>query len=219
MGILAAAAAALVAVVTAASAGEITIVERRAIPVERVQGTVDSRELTLFLYVFKGGRWDGAKAAGAVLGAARLLRQCNVALSHLQVNVIEAPSRFRHYVTETSRELVRQLPVSKPAIFFVDDTLNDPPYDAEAIGRANATTRPELADTVWVAHGARDLPIALAHELVHVLSDSGEHSEEPGNLMGVATSPQATRLTAEQCGQLRARAGANGLLRRSAAVQ
>ena len=175
-----------------------------------------SHELRLFLYVFEGGRWDRDVAVKAALEAASLLRQCGVALSSAELSIIKAPSRFRYYATEASRELLRRLPVSKPAIFFVDDTLNSPSYDAEAIGRANAATRPELADTVWVAHGARDLPIALAHELVHVLSDSGQHSEEPGNLLGDATSPQSTRLTAEQCREVRTRAGANGLLHRRA---
>jgi hypothetical protein len=108
--------------------------------------------------------------------------------------------------------LLQDLQVSKPAIFFVDETLNRPAYDAEAIGLANAATRPELANTVWVAHGARDLPLALAHELAHVLSDSGEHSEEPRNLMRAATSPENTRLSDAQCRRLRERGEANGLL-------
>ena len=62
-----------------------------------------------------------------------------------------------------------------------------------------AETRPELADTVWIAHGARDLPLALAHELVHLLSDSGEHSSAPGNLMLPETSPANVRLSGAQC--------------------
>jgi hypothetical protein len=104
--------------------------------------------------------------------------------------------------------------VVRPAVFFVQDTKNQPAYDGEAIGRANSATRPELADTVWLAYGARQLPQALAHELVHVLSDSGEHSDEPGNLMRDETSPDNTRLTAAQCDSLRSRGEANGLLTR-----
>ena len=206
---------ALIAQVSVAGAEDIRIVESRQVTLERDRAGPDaSHELRLFLYVFENGRW-GKDAAKAVLEAARLLRQCGVALLHAELKVVEAPGRFRHYFTPASGELARRLRAAKPAIFFVDGTLNDPAYDAEAIGRANAATRPELADTVWVAHGARDLPQALAHELVHVLSDSGEHSDEPGNLMRTETSRDATRLSSEQCSRLRARGEANGLLQRT----
>ena len=63
-----------------------------------------------------------------------------------------------------------------------------------------------------MVYGARDLPQVLAHELVHVLSDSGAHSEEPDNLMRADTSPRATGLTDAQCERLRTRGEANGLL-------
>jgi hypothetical protein len=96
----------------------------------------------------------------------------------------------------------------------VVDTRNQPAFDAEAIGRGNSAMRPELADTVWIAYGTRDLSLALAHELVHVLSDSGEHSNEPGNLMRAETSSANARLTGEQCERLRARGQAKALLAR-----
>ncbi|MCC6194697.1 MAG: hypothetical protein IT518_09545, partial [Burkholderiales bacterium] len=142
-----------------------------------------------------------------------LLAQCGIDLARIQMCVVDAPPRYRFYSTPVSRELLRKLPVAKPALFFVEDTRNEPAYDAEAIGRGNAANRPELADTVWVAYGARDLPQVLAHELVHVLSDSGAHSDAPGNLMRIETSPGATRLTDGQCERLRTRGAANGLLR------
>jgi hypothetical protein len=101
-------------------------------------------------------------------------------------------------------------------VFFVEDTRNDPAFDAEAVGRANSTRRPELVNTVWVAHGARDLPFALAHELVHVLSDSGKHTDEPRNLMRSETAPENTQLNAAQCERMRSRGAANGLLQNHA---
>ena len=70
-----------------------------------------------------------------------------------------------------------------------------------------------MADTVWITAGIRDLPIALAHELVHVLTDSGEHSNASDNLMRADTAPGNTRLTPEQCGSILAIGQANGLLR------
>jgi hypothetical protein len=148
----------------------------------------------------------------AMLDAAALLEQCAIHMARIDLCTIEAPRRFRFYSTTVSRELLRPMAVAKPAVFFVEDTLNEPAFDAEAIGRGNAGNRPELADTIWVAFGARDLSHTLAHELVHVLSDSGRHSDQPHNLMRSDTSPGATRLTADQCESMRMRATANGLL-------
>jgi hypothetical protein len=45
-----------------------------------------------------------------------------------------------------------------------------------------------------------------------MLSDSGEHSEEPGNLMRYDLAPGDTRLTGAQCDLMRRRGEANGLL-------
>ena len=201
----------LLCAVSAASAqDEIRIMAARELPLPRAASA--PHKLRLSVHVFDGGRWLPEQAEAAVLEAAGLLRQCGVALSRAELRVVQAPGRFRVYFTPAARELLARLPAPRPAVFFVDDTRNDPAFDAEAIGRENAAGRPELADTVWVAHGARDLPQALAHELVHLLSDSGSHSEAPGNLMRAETSPGATRLTPAQCERLRARGQANGLL-------
>ena len=78
-----------------------------------------------------------------------------------------------------------------------------PAFDAEAIGRGNSGSRPELRDTVWIALGSRDLGIVLAHELAHVLMDSGEHSDEPGNLMRDETAPENTHpCPSEPCSEI-----------------
>lgn len=189
---------------------EIRVLESR--PLAAVESREASHGLRLALYLFRGSRWSPQEIAAAVTESGQLLAQCGVALSAADLHVLQAPNRFHLYATSVSRELLRRLPVRKPAIFFVDDTRNDPPFDAEAIGRANSASRPELADTVWVAHGTRDLPRALAHELVHLLSDSGEHSDAPGNLMRPDTSPATVRLAPAQCERMRAYGTANGLL-------
>ena len=54
--------------------------------------------------------------------------------------------------------------------------------------------------------------IALAHELIHVLTDNGEHSTLPGNLMRDETAPQNTNLTPGQCSRIRQSGSARGLL-------
>ena len=199
--------------VAAQAAEPARVVETRALSRQLLPAAPGAtHDLRLSLYAFRGSPWTQREIEPAVLEAARLLAQCGIALAGAELRLLEAPRRFHFYSTPVSRELLQDLQVSKPAIFFVDDTLNRPAYDADAIGLANAATRPELVNTVWVAHGARDLPLALAHELAHVLSDSGEHSEEPRNLMRAATAPENTQLSDAQCRRLRERGAANGLL-------
>lgn len=173
-----------------------------------------THELRLTAHSFRGARWANAVIEEALIDSARLLAQCEVAVVHAELRIVEAPRRFHDYYTPDSRTLLSAVDTPRPALFFVEDTRNDPAFDAEAIGLANAKTRPELANTIWVAYGARDLAYAIAHELVHLLSDSGTHTHEPGNLMRAETAPGNDTLTAAQCERLRSRGEANGLLKR-----
>jgi hypothetical protein len=170
--------------------------------------------LRLAVYTPAGGGWAPEVIAAAIRDAGAILGQCGIGLESVTLSVYDGDPRFRDYFTPWSRTLVSSLAPAKPAVFFVTETRNRPAFDAEAIGRGNSRSRPELADTVWVASGTRDLPVALAHELAHVLADSGEHSEEPGNLMREETSAAATRLDAAQCARVVATGEANGLLTR-----
>ncbi len=177
-----------------------------------------THELRLSAHVFTGSRWSVPEIVAAIGGAAHLLAQCDVAVTTAELRVIEAPPRFHVYFTPVSRALLRVIEIARPALFFVEDTRNQPAFDAEAIGRANSATRPELADTVWITRGAPDLSITIAHELVHLLSDSGTHEDAPGNLMRPETAPDHTRLSVSQCLALRTRGEANGLLTRRVAA-
>lgn len=168
--------------------------------------------LRLTLVRFEGGSWREDEIVAAASQALKILAQCGIASGGLDVKGIDVAARFRTYHTPTSRELARLLRPSTPAVYFVDDTRQTPAFDAEAIGRGNSRSRPELRDTVWVMRGARDLGVVLAHELAHVLMDSGEHSEEPGNLMRDETTPENTWLNSAQCARLRETGSANGLL-------
>ena len=171
--------------------------------------------LRLTLVHFTGGSWREDEILAAAAQASQILAQCGIAPGGLDVKHVDVEARFRIYHTPTSRELARRLQFDTPAIFFVDDTRQRPAFDAEAIGRGNSRPRPELADTVWITRATRDAGIALAHELAHVLMDSGEHSEEPGNLMRDETAPENTRLSGAQCTRMRSTAAANGLLKPS----
>ena len=179
-----------------------------ALPVQAQEPYV----LRLTLVHFAGGSWQEDEIVAAAVEASKILGQCRIAPGTPDVVHADVAARFRFFHTPTSRELARTLQPRTPAVYFVDGTRQDPAFDAEAIGRGNSGSRPELRDTVWVMRGARDLPVVLAHELAHVLMDSGEHSDEPGNLMRDETAPANTRLTDAQCARLRETGKANGLL-------
>lgn len=201
--------AALVAACPLADAQDVRAIASQTITLSAP--TDATHDMRMSVHVFSGSRWATSDIRAALTTSANLLAQCGVA-SAAELHELTAPRRFHFYSTRVSREFLRDLPSTKPALFFVEDNLNRPAFDAEAIGRANAASRPELSDTIWIAHGARDLPITLAHELVHVLSDNGAHSDAPDNLMRAETAPGNVLLNQEQCSALRSRGAANGLL-------
>jgi hypothetical protein len=188
-------------------------------PIERYEVLVETssspgtRQLRLTLAVVEASGWTAEAALAVAREGARILGQCGIALERVELVRIEAPARFRDFHSSDSRELARAVPLPRPAIYFVADTRQRPAFDAEAIGRGNSRSRPELADTVWITRGTRDPGIAIAHELAHVLMDSGAHSVAAGNLMREDTAPGNTRLSDTQCAQLRTTGSANGLLK------
>lgn len=170
-------------------------------------------ELALRLSVANIDAWEDAGVIKALRTAANLLAQCDIRLAGADLLHIRVPETHRHFDTPRSRELADALALPKPTLYFTAGTRQLPAFDAEAIGRGNSRSRPELADTVWIARGARDLGLVIAHELAHVLMDNGAHDNSPGNLMAEDTSPQNTRLSAAQCTRMRSTGTRNGLLR------
>lgn len=188
----------------------ITIVDRRELPVERV--AQHSQRLAITLVWLQDSGWVPEAIQAAVGIAAGILSQCGIAVEKAELVRVAAPARYLEFSTPVSRQLARALPLGKPAVYFVSGTRQRPAFEAEAIGRGNSRSRPELADTVWVTRGTRDPGIAVAHELAHVLMDSGEHSDEAGNLMREETAPSNTRLSPSQCDRIRSVGQGNGLL-------
>jgi hypothetical protein len=172
-----------------------------------------THQLTLTLVYFTGSDWPRDTMVGATRHVAEILEQCGLQLRQVELVRVDALQRYHYLDTPVSRELARTLQLARPTVYFVTDTRHQPAFDAEAIGRGNSQTRPELTDSVWVTRATRDVGIALAHELVHVLTDSGEHIERPGNLMRAETAPENTQLTGAQCAQMRDVGTKNGLLR------
>ena len=192
--------------------GAIATLEREVILIERSAGN-PTHVFGLTLAYLKDTGWSREQILPAVSQALDILAQCGLGPGRVELLLVSAPERYRDFLTLSAREFARTLSLPKPAVIFVAGTRQRPAFDAEAIGRSNSRTRPELAGTVWVTRGTRDLGIALAHELAHVLMDSGEHTDEPDNLMGDETAPGNTRLSALQCTRLRETGTANSLLR------
>jgi hypothetical protein len=187
----------------------IGVLERHTVAIERAAGT--SHHLGLTAAYFDDS-WTPEAIQAALREGSGILAQCQIGITRVELVRIGAPARYHDYYTPISRELASALALPKPTIYFVARTRQRPAFEAEAIGRGNSGSRPELRDSVWVTRGTRDLGIVLAHELAHVLMDSGEHSDEPQNLLREETAPGSTRLNDTQCARLRETASANGLL-------
>ena len=192
----------------------VRIVRSLAVAADAIEvgsATPPAHQMHLTLRVMSGTGWSAENVLDAAKRAAGILAQCAIRTS-IELHEFDGPKRYRSLFTPVSRDLAKRLALPKPAVLFVADTLQKPAFDAEAIGRSNGRTRPEMADTVWIVSGARDLPVVIAHELVHVLADSGVHSDEAQNLMRDEACLTSTRLTPAQCNAILVRASANGLL-------
>ena len=167
--------------------------------------------VALDIVILSGAGWRIPEIHRAVSRAAEILAQCEVSVDRARLRIVEAPRRFRYLDDTWSARLVRRLDPARPAVFFVEETLREPAFEAEAFGQANSRHNPGMRDTVWMTRAAADLGIVLAHELFHVLADLGEHDTDPSNLMYERTSGSNVRLHDWQCERLRKVATAFGL--------
>lgn len=149
--------------------------------------------------ILEGSGWQLDAIRGAAAQASRVLGQCGIIVPEVTVRVVEAPERAKIFRDDWSTQLVAELAPDKPAVFFVKDTLQETPFEAEAIGRSNSRKRRQLADTVWMTAAAQDIDISLAHEIYHAVADSGEHDPDSMNLMHERTNGSNTTLRASQC--------------------
>lgn len=158
-----------------------------------------THELRPTLVIMEGAGWELDAIREATAKAAGIFAQCGVSIPEVTVRLVEGPERAKIFRNDWSTQLVSDLAPNKPAVFFVKDTLQEIPFEAEAIGRSNSRKRRQLADTVWMTAATQDLEISLAHELYHALADSGQHDPDAMNLMHERTSGTNTTLRASQC--------------------
>ncbi|MDH3286647.1 MAG: S8 family serine peptidase [Betaproteobacteria bacterium] len=164
------------------------------------------------LVMLQGTRWSTALLESAARDAAGIFAQCGVMFRGFEVFELRTPRRYLYFNDAHAAALVRGLDIPRPAVFFVRDTLQRIAFDAEAIGRSSGRRRPELVDTVWMTEATSHPGIALAHELYHVLADSGAHSDDAANLMYSRTSGDNKQLDEAQCMRLRKVSASDGHL-------
>lgn len=165
------------------------------------------------LVLLNGSGWTQKQLVQTVHDTAEILKQCGLRIPAVSLVTLDAPAAYLGPNRSQRIQIARSLTVgTKPLVFFIhaaDDVLND----AFSYGRAN-TQEPSLRDTVWVKNDVADIAgVVMAHELVHVLTNSGEHVEEPDNLMHADADATTIGLKPEQCQALIKRGQEQGLLR------
>jgi hypothetical protein len=171
-----------------------------------------SAALDLSVITVMGSGWEPPAVRAMLRRAAAILGQCGIELRKVSVRYLLGPERLRYFTAETAEELVHARAHAKPAAYLVADTRRPVAFDAEAFAPANSAGNPSLVNTVWIIRSTPHPGIALAHELVHVLTDNGEHSSLPGNLMRDETALENTNLAPDQCRHIVQSGSARGLL-------
>ena len=169
-----------------------------------------SHSLDLEVVILSDAGWGIPEVRRALGRAAEIIARCGVLVARAQLRMVEAPRRFRYLDDTWSPQLVQRLGPERPALFFVEDTLREPAFEAEAFGHGNTRHRPAMRATVWITRAAEHAGATLAHEVFHVLADLGRHEPDPGNLMHERTDGTNTRLDGWQCERLREGAAAFG---------
>ncbi len=182
------------------AAPHFAVVSRNLMPLPHRAGAVaGAPRLDLTAVLIEDTGWSEAEAVAGITEAVAILAQCGLHPGRLTLLRVSVPDRFRDLSPQASRILAAQIKTSRPTLYFVRNTRNRPAFDAEAFGAGNTVTRPELTGSVWITRQAADLPETIAHELFHVLANSGAHSEDRASLMHRETAPGRRGLTALQC--------------------
>ena len=163
--------------------------------------------------------WTLSRIQPVIDRVAGVLSSCAIELLPAEVSFYDTLPHLRNMSVGHSKTLRQELSLKRPTIYLLDETrlLRSPDgelfrFDAEAFGRGNTRYRSWLLDTVWISSDVIDADLAVAHELMHVLMNSGEHNDLPGNLMNAATSATNTRISPRQCLQAIENGVANGLM-------
>ncbi len=164
-------------------------------------------------------RWTTDRIDRAISQLGTLYKACGIGLTTMPLIRVTGASYIANLSPGNALTLHRHLqPLLTPqaaTIYFANDTDMQVKFDAEAFGIANTENRPWMRNSVWLSENTQDVSIALAHELIHVLVNNGQHSPLANNLMRDQTAPENTQLTPEQCSKSVDAATINGLLTRA----
>ncbi|MCP4333758.1 MAG: S8/S53 family peptidase [Gammaproteobacteria bacterium] len=159
-------------------------------------------------------KWSVTRIGKALHEAYRILAQCGIVPGDVSSYAIRADDYLLDLSTGSARSLLEATAARQPTVVFARETRMEQAYLGEAFGIGNTERRPWLANSVWLMLDVDDAGIALAHELYHVLANSGAHVEDRPSLMQRDTRPESTELTLRQC-RLAQRSGVKlGLLKR-----
>ena len=192
-----------------ARAGEVSIRDRQRI---ELKPAVRGYSLKLSIVRLENSGWDETDVSKLINEVNKIYKQCQIKLVDVRLYAVEVPPRLLDFDALSAHTLVTQVGAPRPTVYMVRDTLRQPAYDGEAFGRKNVHYRTWLRDTVWLTAGIAELGVGLAHELFHVLVNSGTHVSENENLMQARTRPGGIHLNAAQCKLARETGFANGLL-------
>ncbi len=160
--------------------------------------------------------WTTDKITASLKLVNKIFSQCGLGISAQQLIRVTGSDYISNLspgsAVTLSRYLADDLAANPVTIYFANDTDMHVKFDAEAFGIGNTGTRPWMRNTLWITAVTPDTGNAIAHELFHILVNSGQHSDEELNLMQSSTSPESTRLSPMQCQQAIKTATANDLL-------
>ncbi len=157
-------------------------------------------------------RWSQQRIEQAMQQAYDVLAQCAIIAGEFTIHTIDGDDYLRDLSTGSARTLLETASTQRMTVVFARDTRMQAAFDGEAFGLGNTRMRPWLAPSVWLMLGVDDAGIALAHELYHVIANSGDHVEGVANLMQGRTRPESLKLTLEQCQLAQTNGIANRLL-------
>jgi hypothetical protein len=157
-------------------------------------------------------RWSHQQVEQAVQQAYKILAQCSIIAGEVSIHAVDGEDYLRDLSTGSARTLFQAVGTGQVRVVFARDTRMQAAFDGEAFGLGNTRMRPWLAPSVWLMLGVDDPGVALAHELYHVIANSGEHVEGVANLMQGRTRPESQQLVPDQCRLAQANGVANRLL-------
>ncbi len=192
-------------------AGAAIETRRLAAPAITASSSTDGFGLPLKVLLLDS-RWSEARVEAALRQAYDILSQCAVRAGELDILAVDGADYLRDLSTGSAHTLLASLGGDVATVVFARDTRMQEQFTGEAFGLGNTRMRPWLANSVWLMLDVDDPGVALAHELFHVLANSGAHVEGEANLMQGRTRPDSTALTAEQCEALQTVGREIGLL-------